>query len=163
MKAYVRLSLVRGFPVIIAAGLLLNPSLELKAEEKGTVRTPRTILFVCEHSAAKSAIAAAYFDKLAREQKLNYKASFRGVNPKSTLSTVAAKGLNEDGIDTIGWKPTIVTKSDIDEASEVVTFGCALPGEDVASKVTDWKGISSPSQNYPLARDEIKKRVQRLG
>src|SRR5438552_2704780 len=39
------------------------------------------ILFVCEHGAARSTIAAAYFNKLAKEKGLNYKAIFRGINP----------------------------------------------------------------------------------
>jgi hypothetical protein len=32
----------------------------------------------------------------------------------------------------------------------------------VAAKTTDWNALPSPSQNYQLARDEIRQRVQRL-
>ena len=110
-----------------------------------------------------SLIAAAYFDKLAKDQRLNYKAEFRGVNPDPTLNPVAEKRLNQDGINIVGGKPTRVTQKDLDQASQVVTLGCALPaGIQQTSRLTDWAGIPSPSENYELAREEIKKRVQRL-
>src|SRR5262249_35219238 len=151
------------FVVMAAVGLLFNPSFGQEAEKETATSTPPTILFVCEHGAAKSVIAAAYFDRLAKEQKLEYKAVFRGTNPDPTLSPVTEKGLKEDGIDTSGWKPEMVAKRDMNEAAEVITFGCTLPdGNNVASKVTDWNDIPPPSQNYQLARDEIRKRVQGL-
>jgi arsenate reductase (thioredoxin) len=125
-------------------------------------KTP-IILFICEHGAAKSVIAAAYFDKLAKERGLNYRAVFRGTNPDAVLAVAAEKGLKEDGIDTRGWKPEIVTKKDLAAASAVVTLGCALPGKEVvASKVVEWNGVPSVSENYQAARGDIVKRVQGL-
>ena len=163
MEANRRPTLLRGFSVLIAAGLLFNLSLGQKGKDKKASRTTPTVLFVCEHGAAKSVIAAAYFNKLAKDPRLNYKATFRGVNPDPALNSVAEKGLRQDGIDTSGWKPARVTQRDVDEASLIVTLACALPaGTHVASKVTDWSEIPSPSQNYQRARDEIKKRVQKL-
>lgn len=50
-----------------------------------------TILFVCEHGAAKSVIAAAYFDKLAQARGLKYKAVFRGPNPDPALAPVLGR------------------------------------------------------------------------
>src|SRR5215813_9354941 len=38
----------------------------------------RAVVFVCEHGAAKSVIATAYFNKLAAERGLAYRATFRG-------------------------------------------------------------------------------------
>ena len=56
-----------------------------------------------------------------------------------------------------------MTQKDVDEASRIVTLGCVLPaGTHVASKVTDWSDIPSPSQNYSDARDQIKKQVRKL-
>ena len=158
-----RLPLLRGFLVMLAVGLLFNPAFGQTTEKQTTVETTPIILFVCEHGAAKSVIATAYFNKLARERGLKYQAISRGTNPDATLAPVAEKGLREDGLDTSGWKPALVVKSDMDAAFRIITFGCTLPnGADGAAKVTDWHDISSPSQNYGLARDEIRKRVQRL-
>ena len=153
----------RGFSVLIAAGLFLNLSLGQNSKEGKASRTTPTVLFVCEHGAAKSVIAAAYFKKQAKDQGLNYTATFRGVNPDPILNPVAEEGLKQDGMDMSGWKPVRVAKKDVDDASQIVTLGCALPaGTSKAAKVTDWSNIPSPSQNYPVARDEIKKRVQKL-
>jgi hypothetical protein len=45
----------------------------LRAEE-----APKTIMFVCEHGTAKSLIAASFFNRLAAEQKIGYRAIARG-------------------------------------------------------------------------------------
>lgn len=145
---------------MFVTGLLVATSFSQKVEKE--LVTP-TILFVCEHGAAKSVIAAAYFDKLAHERGLKYKAVFRGTNPDATLSPITEKGLQEDGINTSGWKPELVSRKDQDQAARIITLGCVLPdGNRVAAKTIDWNPLPSPSQNYQLARDEIRQRVQRL-
>jgi arsenate reductase (thioredoxin) len=151
------------FLVVIAAGLLCHFSLGQNGNEKEASISKQTVLFVCEHGAAKSVIAAAYFDKLAKDQGLDYRAAFRGVNPDTVLNAAAAKGLKQDGIDIAGWKPKPLAKKDVDAAARVVTLGCALPaGISKASRVTDWNNVPSPSQGYEYARNYIKKRVQEL-
>lgn len=158
-----RFSVSRSLAVVVMAMLLSIIAFGQEAKDKTAKGKTPTILFVCEHGAAKSVIAAAYFDKLAKERGLKYRAVFRGTNPDPTLAVAAEKGLKEDGIDTRGWKPEIVTKKDMDAASGIVTLGCALPEKDaVAGKVVEWNDISSVSQNYQAARDDIVKRVQSL-
>ena len=56
------------------------------------------VVFVCEHGAAKSLIAAAYFNKLAAERGLTARATFRGVDPQDALSMGAVAGLKDDGV-----------------------------------------------------------------
>ena len=161
MKTNAQSVLSLGLVFLVVPGTLLN--LSFGQIEKGTKRSVPTVLFVCEHGAAKSVIAAAYFDKLAKEKGLPYRATFRGANPDAVLNPVAKRGLEHDGIDTSGWKPTLVTQKDVEEASRVVTLGCLLPaGTRVGQQVTDWSDIPSPSQNYSDARDQIRKRVGKL-
>jgi len=158
-----RFSASLGLSVFVAT-MLVSASLHAQDSkaQNATGEMP-AILFVCEHGAAKSVIAAAYFEKLAKERGLKYRAIFRGTNPDPALAPVAVKGLNEDGIDTSGRKPELVAKKDMDQASGIVTLGCALPGGEVApDKVTAWNDIPSPSQNYQAARDEIVKKVRGL-
>lgn len=163
MNARFRLSLLQALMVVILSGLMAMPFFGQQPEKKVTSGETPTILFVCEHGAAKSVIAAAYFEKLASERGLKYKAVFRGVNPDPVIATIAEKGLGEDGINTIGWKPERVSRLDMDKASRIITLGCALPdGDRVNAKITDWNSIPSPSQSYQLARDEIRKEIQRL-
>jgi arsenate reductase (thioredoxin) len=154
--------LFRGFSVLCAAGLLLPVTFGQVAKPWVSSVAP-TVLFVCEHGAAKSLIAAAYFDKLAKDLRLPHRAAFRGVNPDSALNPVAKRGLEKDGLDVSGWKPILVTQKDVEEASRIITLGCSLPpGTQVGRQVTNWSDIPSPSQNYSDARDQIKKQVRKL-
>src|SRR5215204_6221555 len=134
-----RIFLPPGLFVLVT--LLLLPAASFGQDSIGQTaaeKTP-TILFVCEHGAAKSVIAAAYFDKLANERGLKYRAVFRGTNPDPTLAAAAEKGLEEDGIDTRGWEPKVVTQKDLDSASGIVALGCVLPGKGAAAKkVVEW-------------------------
>ena len=124
---------------------------------------PTTILFICEHGAARSTIAAAYFNKLAQQQGLNYRAIYRGTNPDSALAPAAQKGLKKDGFDLHGWKPLPVTKQDIENSFQVVTLDCQLPEKDnIAKPLIQWKGIPPISDDYNVARDSIVKKVQAL-
>jgi protein-tyrosine-phosphatase len=121
-----------------------------------------TILFVCEHGAARSTIAAAYFNKIAKEKGLNYRATFRGTDPQDSLTFGTRKGLTKDGFDVSKMKPSLVSKSDVAKALQVITFDCVLPGDCKTDKTEQWNGISPISENYVVARDQIVKRVEAL-
>ena len=155
-------SLSREFRVLCAAGMLLNVAWGQVVKPKISTVAP-TVLFVCEHGAAKSLIAAAYFDKLAKDQRLPHRATFRGVNPDSALNPIAKRGLQQDELDFSGSKPALVTQKDVEEAARIITLGCSLPpGTQVRRQLTNWDDIPSPSQNYSNARDQIKRQVRKL-
>ena len=156
-----RLSLLPNLFVLIAT--LCLSVLTFGQNSKIAAEAPPTILFICEHGAAKSVIAAAHFDRLAKARGLKYRAVFRGTNPDPALAASAVKGLKEDGIDTRGWKPELVTKKDLEAASAVVTLGCALPDKEAAAgKMLEWNDTPSVGQNYQAARDYLVKKVEGL-
>ncbi|HKC37012.1 MAG TPA: hypothetical protein VKB95_13150 [Chitinophagaceae bacterium] len=119
------------------------------------------ILFVCELGAARSTIAAAYFNKLANEQGLNYQAIFRATNPDPALKPATIKGLTEDGFDISNQAPKLVSQTDINSASQIVTFDCNLPDK-LSKPVTQWNGIPPISEDYNLARNQILEKVKQL-
>lgn len=49
----------------------------------------RRIVFVCEHGAAKSVVAAAHFNRLARERGIPYHAVAKGADPQAELAPSA--------------------------------------------------------------------------
>jgi arsenate reductase (thioredoxin) len=125
--------------------------------------TKPVVLFVCEHGAARSVIAAAYFNKLATEKHLNYQAVFRGTSPDPSLTPGTIKGLVKDGFDIEAWKPLSVTQADLNITSQVITFDCTLPTHLQLNKpVSKWDGIPAISKDYDAARDEIVKHVKLL-
>src|ERR1051325_9416927 len=85
--------------------------------------TSPSIVFVCEHGAAKSVIATAYFNKLAAERGLLYRATFRATTPQDELSFRAVAGLREDGIAVPSGKPAEISDGDVANATHVFAIG----------------------------------------
>ena len=113
------------------------------------------VIFVCEHGAAKSIIAAAYFNKFAREVGLDLHAIARGTTPDHELSPRAVEGLVKDGLAPTESAPQKLTLSDIKSAQQVVTF-CELPAEYQGQVGFErWDDIPPVSENYAESRDAI--------
>jgi protein-tyrosine-phosphatase len=121
----------------------------------------QVIVFVCEHGAAKSIVAAAYFNKLARERNLRYRALARGTAPQEEISVSAAKGLQADGLSATEQKPVRLTRDDVSGAVRVVTF-CSLPDDYRSVAVEEWNDVPTVSDDYNRARNAIVERVERL-
>jgi arsenate reductase len=120
------------------------------------------VVFVCEHGAAKSVIATAYFNKLARDRGLPYRATFRGTDPQAGLSVSALKGLREDGIEIPSGKPTAISSSDVERATHMFAIGCTLPAAAKRSgKASDWTDVPD-GQGYAAMRDAIVRHVTTL-
>ena len=113
------------------------------------------IIFVCEHGAAKSIIAAAYFNRFARERNLGVQAVPRGTHPDSELSPLTVAGLHRDGLTPNESIPQKLSTADIESAQQIISF-CELP-EDYRKQVvvTQWDDIPPVSENYEEARDAI--------
>src|SRR5205809_6510567 len=109
----------------------VSAALALLAFQPASI-TP-SILFVCEHGAAKSVIATAYFNKLAAERGLPYRATFRGTSPQDDLSTRAVAGLRADGIAIPDGKPSASATDDVARATHIFAIGCTLPAAATAS------------------------------
>jgi arsenate reductase len=121
-----------------------------------------TVVFVCEHGAAKSVIATMYFNKIAAERGLRVRATYRGVNPQTDLSVGALKGLRDDGLSTPDQKPSPITQADVDKASVIFAIGCTLPSSATASgKADTWDDVPE-DKGYAATRDAIKKHVEHL-
>src|SRR3954464_2034706 len=101
-----------------------------------------TVVFVCEHGAAKSVIATAYFNKIAAERGLRARATYRGVNPQADLSVSALKGLRDDGFAVPDGKPSSISQQDVEAASVIFAIGCTLPSAAAASgKAGSWDDV----------------------
>jgi len=124
--------------------------------------TPPAIVFVCEHGAAKSVIATAYFNKLAAERGLPFRATFRGTAPQQALSVRAVEGLKADGLVIPSGKPAAIADADLAGATHVFAIGCTLPDKARASgKAADWSDVPD-DQGYGPMRDAIVRHVKAL-
>lgn len=121
------------------------------------------VLFVCEHGAAKSVIAATYFNKLAAENGLNLRAVARGTTPDEALSANTIAGLATDGLTPSESSPQKLSPADIDSARMIVSF-CDLSSAGYRPNlpIEQWDDVPPVSQNYALARDAITQRLHSL-
>ena len=136
-----------------------SPSAQTVA--KGSAPVP-AVVFVCEHGAAKSVIATAYFNKLAAERGLPYRATFRGTSPQEALSVRAVQGLTADGVAIPPGAPTAIGDADIKNATHIFAIGCTLPPAAVSSgKARDWSDVPD-DKGYEAQRDAIVRHVKEL-
>ena len=121
-----------------------------------------TVVFVCEHGAAKSLIATAYFNKLAADRGLAARATFRGVDPQEALSVRAVAGLKEDGLPVPDGRPTAIAAWDVATAAHIFAIGCALPAAATKSgKASSWDDVPD-DKGYGPMRDAIVRHVRAL-
>jgi arsenate reductase len=131
------------------------------ASQASTPRAP-AVVFVCEHGAAKSVIATAYFNKLAAERGLPFRATFRGTSPQDDLSVRAVEGLKADGITVPSGKPAAISDADVADATHIFAIGCTLPDKARRSgKAADWSDVPD-DQGYGPMRDAIVRHVKQL-
>jgi protein-tyrosine-phosphatase len=128
-------------------------------DQLGPSRAPAAadarIMFVCEHGAAKSLIAAAYFNKLATERGLPDRAMFRGSDPQEAISIRAVEGLRADGVAIPDGKPTAIDASDVNKVTHIFAIGCVLPKVAASSgKAADWSDVPD-DKGYGPMRDAI--------
>ena len=120
------------------------------------------IVFVCEHGAAKSIIAAAYFNHLAAEMGSDLRAVARGTNPDPELSPQTIKGLSEDGLTPQESFPKNLSLEDVQSAQQIITF-CELPvGYQGQASIERWDGVPPVSEDYKKARDVITERIRQM-
>jgi arsenate reductase len=121
------------------------------------------ILFLCPHAAAKSVLAAAFFNRLAQKHGLDVVADAAGTEPDEVVSPAVVKLLAEEGIDMSQHKPRRVSENELKTAYRVISMGCELEDLAIASEsVEEWLDIPAPSQDLLGARDRIESHIQAL-
>jgi hypothetical protein len=84
-----------------------------------------TILFMCPHGAAKSVLASAYFQRLAKERGLNVRVESAGLELDASVSPTVAAQLSRQGYAVLIVKPRKVTTEEW-AAADVGSIGCDL-------------------------------------
>lgn len=126
--------------------------------------TPHRVVFVCEHGAAKSVLAAAEFNALAEARGAPVRAIARGTAPDPTFAPVVVDTLSREGVDLDAATPIAFAASDVEAALCVVTFDQprvhSMIPDDVP--VESWDGLPPVSADFDKARRAIRSRVQAL-
>lgn len=103
----------------------------------------RQVVFVCEHGNVKSLMAASYFNQLAEQQGLPFRALSRGSAPDSSAKIGAAEAA---------------------AAERVVTIGTELPDDARADpkRVEHWNDVPPVSSDSAAARASLETHVADL-
>ena len=124
--------------------------------------TDLTVLFVCQHGSAKSIVAARHFERLAALHGSTVHCLSAGLEPDEAIPPHVVNGLKTDGLDASG-KPRELTRELINQATHIVTFGCALePLDHFSGVAVSWDGVPAVSDGYAPARDAIVARLPSL-
>jgi len=76
-----------------------------------------TVLFVCLHGSAKSQMAAAHFNRMARDRGLPHAAISRAIEPDKDIPPSIRAGLAGEGLQPVSEVPALLTA---DEASRAM-------------------------------------------
>ena len=111
---------------------------------------------------AKSVIAAAYFNKLAREKNIGWEAAARGNDPDDQVSEKPKKLLAGDKLLDVTFIPQQLSRRDVDEAEQVILFN-DLP-ENIQGKdnIEYWLSIQSVDDFQKLRNDIVSKIIPLL-
>lgn len=120
------------------------------------------IVFVCLHGSAKSLIAAEYLNRLAEERGLPFRAVSAGTEPDDSVPLHVVAGMRNDGFDVSRRVPERLTRELAEPARVAISFEPDL-GAYVGStcRVERWD-VPAVSDDYAIARDAIRARVDRL-
>jgi protein-tyrosine-phosphatase len=119
------------------------------------------VVFVCEHGAAKSVIAADYFNKLASERGLNYEAVCRATAPDSTLTSATRAGLKADNIQQ-NKNPQKLALADTVNVTQIILFTPLPNNYRTDIRIEDWSGTQNINASYSQRRDAIIKKINTL-
>jgi arsenate reductase (thioredoxin) len=128
----------------------------------GETRTP-TVLFLCPHGAAKSVLASARFQQLAKERGLKVRVEAAGTDPDERVSPQVVSHLQRQGLASPVTKPRKVSETDLAAADVVISIGCDLNALPVRPRnLRTWDEVPSPSADLPAADAAIRRRVTDL-
>jgi arsenate reductase len=119
--------------------------------------------FLCPHNAAKGVIAAAYFNRLAEESRLDLRADSAGTEPGEKVAPRVVGMLAEEGMDGSGHRPRAATSDELRTATRIVSMGCAPAELGVDTEGVDqWSDLPAVSEDAEGAGGTIRKRVEQL-
>ncbi len=119
---------------------------------------PGTVIFVCKYGSMKSQMAAAYFNRLAKEHDLNLTAISRAFSPDKEIPPMIIENMASEGLapvnDIISLKP-----EEASGAAKVISFD-EVPQENIGpTKYTHWTNSPLSKKDYWGAMSYIKQHV----
>jgi len=154
----------RAFALTLGIGALLVLCAETalaQAVERSPV-SPKTIVFVCEHGSVKSVVAAAHFNRIARERGLPFVAVSRGINIDGKIPASIREGLARDGLAPADETPRDLRAEEATDAVHVIAFDQVPAARGGQANVTYWKDVPPVTKDYDAARAVIVTHIEAI-
>jgi protein-tyrosine-phosphatase len=155
----------------IGIGLAFTSILVLVAAVIGTATTtqaqqnssnPARVVFVCLHGSVKSQMAAAHFNRIAKERGLPVVGVSRGIAVDNAVPTGIRRGLAGDGLIPPSDVPVALTSEEATAAAKIFAFD-EVPAEMRGpADVTYWSDVPPATKDYASARDAIVRHLEEV-
>jgi Low molecular weight phosphotyrosine protein phosphatase len=139
------------------AFLAVSAALQLVVPARASETTApdnKTIVFVCLHGSVKSQMAAAHFNRIAKERGLPYTAISRGIEVDSSIPPRIREELNQEGLAPLDDVPASLTAAEATGAVKVVAFDMVPEKNRGTAEVSYWSDVPPTSKNYPALRKD---------
>jgi protein-tyrosine-phosphatase len=120
------------------------------------------IVFVCLHGSVKSQMAAAHFNRIARQLGLPYTAISRGLKVDASIPTAIRQGLNQDGLMPLDDIPQELTATEAARAATLVAFDIVPDEKRGNAEVSYWSDVPAATRDYDAARSAILRHIDGL-
>jgi len=142
----------------VAAGLLV---LGIAAASPPALAGDTTgqIVFVCKFGSMKSQMAAAYFNRIAKERGLQLTATSRAFMPDTEIPVAVRTNMATEGLAPVMEVITSLTPADAKVAFKVISFD-EIPPENIGTtNYTHWAGSPKAKKEYWMSMGFIKQHV----
>jgi protein-tyrosine-phosphatase len=147
--------------LLVAAAALLAEGRPYAAVAQDVSSGIKTVVFVCLHGSVNSQMAAAYFNRTAKERGVSYVAISRGIDVHRSIPVRILDGLALDGLAPAN-SPQELTMADANAADKIFAFDAIRDEQKGDASVTNWSGVPLGINDYEAARDEIVQRIDEL-
>lgn len=134
---------------------------DISAQAPAATQAP-TVLFMCPHGAAKSLMASAYFQKVAKERGLKVRVDSAGTDPDPQLSKGVVAYLAKNGYAIPIDKPRGATAADMRSADIIISMGCDLSKLPAPRGVVKNWTVPDFSSDFNAAEHAIRGQVNML-
>jgi arsenate reductase (thioredoxin) len=122
----------------------------------------QTVVFVCLHGSVKSQMAAAHFNRIAKQRGLNVTAISRGIEPDKAIPASVRSGLAHDGLAPASDVPSGLQVDEATAAAGVFAFDDVPNDRKGTANVTRWSDVPPALQDYERSRDAIVRHVEEV-
>jgi hypothetical protein len=123
---------------------------------------PATFVFVCLHGSVKSQIAAAHFNRIAREHDLSVIAISRGIAVDNKIPAAIREGLARDGLAPATDAPVGLTSEQAATATKIFAFDEVPTDLKGDAEVTYWSDVPPATEDYVGARSAIVRHLEEV-